>query len=356
MEQATELENHRDRSGEAPRRRQLRRLEVRWRRRIASASPRRCSSTCSPSCRAAATSTTRSSSPPTPRSAGTRAGSATRCWSSPRTTATRRRRSRVSRRRRAPEPIASRCCPPTARCSISRSSTRTSGARPRAALIVPDRHGTGTNALVLSPPDAFAPAFGPDSCARHVSRARAAGISFALERIESLAIDLDTPEDMRGPARPAAAGPRAGPADRQGPLGAGRPARAGGRLSRALGSSRAADPAARGAAGDARGRRPRAPGRRGGPSLATTRSWSSPRRSSRRRRGRLRRLAEVEPSERARELAERAGQGPGAGRAGARGEPRGDSRRAGRADHRDAPGLGLRERGDRRLQPRARAG
>jgi 2-phospho-L-lactate guanylyltransferase len=70
------------------------------------------------------------------------------------------------------------------------------GPSPQAALIVPDRHGTGTNALVLSPPDAFEPAFGPDSCARHVSRARAAGISFALQKIDSLAIDLDTPEDM----------------------------------------------------------------------------------------------------------------------------------------------------------------
>ena len=29
--------------------------------------------------------------------------------------------------------------------------------------IVPDRHGTGTNALVLSPPDAIEPSFGPDS-------------------------------------------------------------------------------------------------------------------------------------------------------------------------------------------------
>ena len=70
------------------------------------------------------------------------------------------------------------------------------GRSPRAALIIPDRHRTGTNGLVLSPPDAFEPAFGPDSCSRHVSRARAAGISFALEQIESLAIDLDTPEDM----------------------------------------------------------------------------------------------------------------------------------------------------------------
>jgi 2-phospho-L-lactate guanylyltransferase len=70
------------------------------------------------------------------------------------------------------------------------------GKTPQAALIIPDRHGSGTNGLVLSPPDAFAPAFGPDSCARHISRARAAEISFSLEEIDSLAIDLDTHEDL----------------------------------------------------------------------------------------------------------------------------------------------------------------
>ena len=70
------------------------------------------------------------------------------------------------------------------------------GTTPRAAMIVPDLHGSGTNALVLSPPDAFEPAFGPDSCARHVSRARAAGVSFALENLQSLALDLDSPADM----------------------------------------------------------------------------------------------------------------------------------------------------------------
>jgi 2-phospho-L-lactate guanylyltransferase len=69
------------------------------------------------------------------------------------------------------------------------------GRSPRTVLIVPDRHETGTNALVMAPPDVFIPAFGPDSCARHVTKARAAGISFALEKIASMAIDLDTAED-----------------------------------------------------------------------------------------------------------------------------------------------------------------
>jgi 2-phospho-L-lactate guanylyltransferase len=70
------------------------------------------------------------------------------------------------------------------------------GRSARTVLIIPDRHGTGTNGLVLAPPDVFSPAFGPESCARHVSRARASQISFALEEVESMGIDLDTPEDF----------------------------------------------------------------------------------------------------------------------------------------------------------------
>ena len=70
------------------------------------------------------------------------------------------------------------------------------GAVPRSAQIVPDRHGTGTNSLFLSPPDAFAPSFGPGSAARHVALAREAGVAFSLERIESLSLDVDTPEDL----------------------------------------------------------------------------------------------------------------------------------------------------------------
>jgi 2-phospho-L-lactate guanylyltransferase len=62
--------------------------------------------------------------------------------------------------------------------------------------IVADRHGTGTNALVLTPPDAMRPSFGPDSLERHVAGARAAGVSHRLELAASLAHDVDTPEDL----------------------------------------------------------------------------------------------------------------------------------------------------------------
>jgi 2-phospho-L-lactate guanylyltransferase len=62
--------------------------------------------------------------------------------------------------------------------------------------IVPDRHGTGTNALVLSPPTAIVPAFGEGSRERHVEAARQAGIAFGLEELPSIELDLDTPADV----------------------------------------------------------------------------------------------------------------------------------------------------------------
>lgn len=64
------------------------------------------------------------------------------------------------------------------------------------AAIVPDRHGAGTNALVLSPPGAIEPAFGKGSRDRHVAAARGAEIAFEVEDVPSLALDLDTPADL----------------------------------------------------------------------------------------------------------------------------------------------------------------
>lgn len=62
--------------------------------------------------------------------------------------------------------------------------------------VVPDRHGTGTNALALSPPDAIRPAFGEGSCDRHVAAAREGGVPYGIEELPSLALDLDTPADV----------------------------------------------------------------------------------------------------------------------------------------------------------------
>jgi 2-phospho-L-lactate guanylyltransferase len=63
-------------------------------------------------------------------------------------------------------------------------------------LIVPDRHGTGTNALLLTPPDAMEPSFGPGSHERHTRTAAAAGIEAHSVSMPSLALDIDTPEDL----------------------------------------------------------------------------------------------------------------------------------------------------------------
>ena len=63
-------------------------------------------------------------------------------------------------------------------------------------VIVPDRHGAGTNALLIAPPDALEPAFGPGSFARHAALAHAAGARVRIGRLPSLELDVDTPGDL----------------------------------------------------------------------------------------------------------------------------------------------------------------
>jgi 2-phospho-L-lactate/phosphoenolpyruvate guanylyltransferase len=78
--------------------------------------------------------------------------------------------------------------------------------------VVPDRHGTGTNALLLCPADAIGPAFGEGSAARHADRVERAGHRVAVEPLESLGLDLDTPEDLRALAAALASEPGRAPA------------------------------------------------------------------------------------------------------------------------------------------------
>jgi 2-phospho-L-lactate guanylyltransferase len=66
----------------------------------------------------------------------------------------------------------------------------------RGVTIVPDRHGTGTNALVLAPPDAIEPSFGEGSFARHLAAAERAGVPHRVEELPSLALDVDTIDDL----------------------------------------------------------------------------------------------------------------------------------------------------------------
>jgi 2-phospho-L-lactate guanylyltransferase len=62
--------------------------------------------------------------------------------------------------------------------------------------IVPSDAGGGTNALLLRPPDAVAPAFGPGSFEAHLRAAEAGGIAVQVVSDPVLGFDLDTPDDL----------------------------------------------------------------------------------------------------------------------------------------------------------------
>jgi 2-phospho-L-lactate guanylyltransferase len=100
-------------------------------------------------------------------------------------------------------------CPLLDTAELGAAMGRTSPGR---VTVVPDRHGTGTNALILSPPDAIAPGFGPGSRERHVERAERRGLEVAVEELDSLALDLDTPDDLHALAEVLAATPDRAPA------------------------------------------------------------------------------------------------------------------------------------------------
>lgn len=67
---------------------------------------------------------------------------------------------------------------------------------PDAVIVIPDRHGTGTNGLLLCPPDVMTPSFGPGSCERHGELAASAEQSWRTERVSSLQLDIDTGADL----------------------------------------------------------------------------------------------------------------------------------------------------------------
>jgi 2-phospho-L-lactate guanylyltransferase len=87
-------------------------------------------------------------------------------------------------------------CPLLSAAALDGLLSAASGDVARSAVIVPDRHGTGTNALVLRPPDALPPSFGPGSCERHLATAREAGTVADVLEVAELALDVDTPDDL----------------------------------------------------------------------------------------------------------------------------------------------------------------
>ena len=67
---------------------------------------------------------------------------------------------------------------------------------PRATVIGASRDGDGTNALLLRPPDAITPAFGPPSVERHRRLALDAHCDVHVLSDLGLALDIDTPDDL----------------------------------------------------------------------------------------------------------------------------------------------------------------
>lgn len=69
-------------------------------------------------------------------------------------------------------------------------------AQHQTVTVAPAHDHDGTNALLLSPPDAIAPAFGPGSFERHLTAAHTAGFEAVTCALDGLGRDIDTPEDL----------------------------------------------------------------------------------------------------------------------------------------------------------------
>lgn len=68
--------------------------------------------------------------------------------------------------------------------------------RAEGSVIVVPAHDGGTNALLVSPPDAMTFSYGPDSCARHQSLAQEAGLTCLIKPLPSLLYDVDRSSDL----------------------------------------------------------------------------------------------------------------------------------------------------------------
>jgi 2-phospho-L-lactate guanylyltransferase len=64
-------------------------------------------------------------------------------------------------------------------------------------VLAPDRHGTGSNALLLTPPDAIPFRFGVDSAAAHQAASAERGLPLRRYITSGTAFDVDTPADLQ---------------------------------------------------------------------------------------------------------------------------------------------------------------
>ena len=66
-----------------------------------------------------------------------------------------------------------------------------------ALAIVPSRDGTGTNAMLRTPPTLFPSHFGSGSFAKHIAEAQNAGAQIVVHRNPRLEMDVDDEADLR---------------------------------------------------------------------------------------------------------------------------------------------------------------
>lgn len=64
------------------------------------------------------------------------------------------------------------------------------------ALLVPSREGTGTNAIIRTPPALFPSRFGPNSLALHQQEAALVGVECVIVNNARIALDIDEPADV----------------------------------------------------------------------------------------------------------------------------------------------------------------
>jgi len=64
-------------------------------------------------------------------------------------------------------------------------------------LIVPSRDGTGTNAILRTPPTLFPSHFGSGSFAKHLAEAESARAQVVIRRNPRIEIDVDDESDLR---------------------------------------------------------------------------------------------------------------------------------------------------------------
>ena len=79
-----------------------------------------------------------------------------------------------------------------------------------AVIMVPSRDGTGTNAILRTPPTLFPSHFGPDSFAKHRIEAEQVGARIVVRRNARLEMDVDDEADLRALLRHDLAGTATG--------------------------------------------------------------------------------------------------------------------------------------------------